>query len=278
MLASPGTDESLDDLKEFGAGYYPETLVYLIRAGLRIGDETLVGAATALLLGSPQMSGKFKGGVRLIVWKGESPTVWKTLDEFLTGYLHRSELSGDSDGMNEFRALLHELILLAISAGDRQPFWEVNFGAAVRKVLSRIWDKLKTRTGAPGRTHKRDGVAADTVAQTNSSPERGYGRAESAGALHWALLLLSEDERLVVEELYLHPIRDEPPTQAELAVELGVTERTIRNRRDAAFRKLRAALGPADYWFLHEEGEVIEPPVQKQSIPRPADASEEKTG
>lgn len=276
-LPRPGTKECLDDLATFGAGYFPETLVYLMRAAMRIGDRDLSDAAASLLLGTPQMSGEFKPGVRLIIWNVEEPIEGKTLEKFLVDYLHWSELQGDRDGINEFRAHLHERIFLAVEAGDKQPFWEVNFREAVERALFRVWDDLHTRKRQL-RAHENDGVAADTVAQTHSSPERAYVRAESKTALQLALLSLPDDERLVVEQLYLHPTRDKALTQAKLAAELGVTERTIRNRRDAAFTKLRALLGSADYWFLHEEGEVLEPHVQKQSTPRPADVSEEKTG
>lgn len=269
-------DTWLKYVADFGRLLYPETLVYIARAGERRGDQDLVTAAVELLLGKPLQNGTFDVGIPLVSWKEDVPRLSGTLEQFVIRTAWRTGMSDYPDEVNITRADLHVKILERIRAGTAsQPFWEVNFKEAVRIAMLQVRQKHKTPAWRPGRAIIEGIVHADMVADSRYSPDHLLEKQEVLSLLVKALERLTEDERLVLDEYYLHPRDEGPPTQEALAEELGVKPRTIRNRKAKALTKLRNVLSWAGYSVSFREEETFAPSPKTESSTAAAEPTEE---
>jgi RNA polymerase sigma factor (sigma-70 family) len=267
----------LNYLGDFGRLLYPETLVYIARAGERRGDADLAIAAVDLLLGRPLQNGTFAEGIPLVSWKkGSNPRLSGTLEQFVMRTAWRTGMINYLDEVNITRADLHLKILERIRAGAaKQPYWEVNFHRAVRFAMLQVREKHKTPAWSPGRAIIEGMVQADAVGDSKYSPDRLVENQELLSILEKALQRLTADERLVLDEYYLHPRDQGPPTQEELAAELGVTDRTIRTRKSGALTKLRNILSAAGYSVSFREEETFAPGPRTDSSAAGTESTEE---
>jgi len=265
----------LEYLTDFGRGLYPETLVYVARESVQLGEGATGEYAIDLLLGKPLQGGTFEGGIPLVVWKENVPTLSFTIEEFVQYEARRSGMAGYPDEVNITRADLHVKVLERIRAGSAiQGFWEVNFLVALRRAMQQVLGKHQTPKWRPGRAIVHGIVHPDEVGESKWSPERALEKEEFWKVFEEALATLTEDERIIVDEFYLRPRDGGPPTQEELAAELDVRDRTIRNRRDRALAKLRNVLERAGYSSPFRDEEPSAPPTRT----RPQSGSTEPFG
>ena len=83
-------------------------------------------------------------------------------------------------------------------------------------------------------------VLEDTIPDRNLSVEEIIIEKEEKGRLRNAIALLSFQEQMILEKMYLG---EELLTQMELAAELGIAQSTLNYRIDKIFKKLRKVLG-----------------------------------
>jgi RNA polymerase sigma factor (sigma-70 family) len=250
-------------LTDFGRGLYPETLVYVARESVQLGEGATGEYAIDLLLGIPLHDGTFADGIPLVAWRDNVPKLSFTIEEFVQYETRRSGMAGYPDEVNITRADLHVKVLERIRAGSAiQGFWEVNFLVALRRAMQQVLGKHQTPKWRPGRAIVHEIVHPDEVGDSRWSPERALEEQEFWTVFEQGLATLTDDERIVVDELYLRPRDGGPPTQEELAAELDVTDKTIRNRRNRAVAKLRNVLSRAGYSSPFPDEEPSVPPTR----------------
>lgn len=212
--------------------YLPsECLLYLIRASKRDNSNQLFETLFRILLARVESAATLRSEIYRLPTGKMAITSFgtKVRDHVVDRFLAR--LIADRNGYDE-----------------RLDYFEINFAHAIASLRSTAKAKAASeeKRSQPLAANDDDEVSAEVEKAAGAFDPFDTAKIDDGNyrfRLFAAIKKLPEKERHVVALLFKeYPIESNDPDKPSICKILGCVEKTVRNRRDRAFEKLKAAL------------------------------------
>ena len=237
-----GTTECLAHLRDRGASFDAETVVYLLRAALGLGDTTFFELAGRLLVGQQDQAGRWSGGHC-------EGVIVNLAREF--GFL------SDPDLLTEFRSRCYAGLWKAIHGG--KPFWEFRFGLALRQKCIECARAVAAERRRDHR-HRPLVIGTDEIPDGDDAPgldaipmdedvASRLSAQQNQETLRRALRALPERQGIAAQLAWCERRPVEGTDAASVASVMGITPRAVWKLLRAAGITLRADPAVRAIWF-----------------------------